>query len=573
MSERSYGFETLAIHAGAEPDPTTGARAVPIYQTTSYVFDDVDHAAALFNLQKFGNIYTRLTNPTVSVLEGRIAALEGGTAACCTASGHAAQFLTFLNLLRPGDNVVVELQALWRLDHADDPHLPAVRLAGAVRRPARARRTSPQRSTTRPGRCSSRAPPTPTASSPTSRRSPAVAHAHGRAAGRRQHPAHAPTCASRCKWGADIVVHSMTKYLGGQGNSVGGAIVEGGRFDWANGKFPLMTEPTEAYHGLRFFETFGNFALTVRNKAIGLRDMGPALSPFNAFLILQGIETLPLRMDRHVANADKVAAWLATNPHVELGLLPPPAAEPHAAAREVLPARPGLGVHHRRQGRLRDGRAAGRQLPAAQPRRQHRRHPLADHPPGLDHPPPARRGAAGGGRRRAGSGAAVDRHRDGRRHHRRPGPGAGESGGVGISGGSEPDLGHGIRPRREHTAPIAVDRRRPDGIAAETVGQFPVGGPPDGGGRRDGRDQSRVGSGGDRCLVEGGDPQRGSGATQGGSHCVVSTGRVRAGLWPRAIWSAMKAAGTPVAVGQRQLQHAPSPPLEEAQAFSWRMNF
>ena len=196
------------------------------------------------------------------------------------------------------------------------------------------------------------------------------------------------------KWGADIVVHSMTKYLGGQGNSVGGAIVEGGKFDWANGKFPLMTEPTEAYHGLRFFETFGNFALTVRNKAIGLRDMGPALSPFNAFLILQGVETLPLRMDRHVANADQVAAWLATNPHVSLGLLPPPAAEPHAAAGEILPARPGLGVHDRRQGRLRDGRAAGRQLPAAQPRRQYRRHPLADHPPGLDHPPPARRASS-----------------------------------------------------------------------------------------------------------------------------------------------------------------------------------
>ena len=240
MTDRTYGFETLAVHAGAEPDPTTGARAVPIYQTTSYVFDDVDHAAALFNLQKFGNIYTRLTNPTVSVLESRIAALEGGTAACCTASGHAAQFLTFLNLLRPGNNVVVELQALWRLDHADDPHLPAVRLGGPLRRPARAARTSPSASTRRPGRCSSRACPTRTASSPTSRRSrPSPTPTACRWSSTT--PCPPPTSASRCKWGADIVVHSMTKYLGGQGNSVGGAIVEGGRFDWANGKFPLLS--------------------------------------------------------------------------------------------------------------------------------------------------------------------------------------------------------------------------------------------------------------------------------------------------------------------------------------------
>ena len=259
MSERSYGFETLAIHAGAEPDPTTGARAVPIYQTTSYVFDDVDHAAALFNLQKFGNIYTRLTNPTVSVLEGRIAALEGGTAACCTASGHAAQFLTFLNLLRPGDNVVVELQALRRLDHADDPHLPAVRLGGAVRRPAAARELRradrrPDQGAVRRERLQPRR----------HRRRPRGDRGRGAPPGVPlvvDNTLPTPYLCRPLEWGADIVVHSMTKYLGGQGNSVGGAIVDGGRFDWANGKFPLLTEPTEAYHGLRFCETFGNFAL------------------------------------------------------------------------------------------------------------------------------------------------------------------------------------------------------------------------------------------------------------------------------------------------------------------------
>ena len=314
MSEHSYGFETLAIHAGAEPDPTTGARAVPIYQTTSYVFDDVDHAASLFNLQKFGNIYTRLTNPTVSVLESRVAALEGGTAACCTASGHAAQFLTFLNLLQPGNNVVASSKLYggsiaqmthtfpqfgWEARFVDprDPQNFAARIDAQTRAVFIESASNPDGIVADIEAIA------------------AVAHAHGVPL-IVDNTLPTPYLCQPLKWGADIVVHSMTKYLGGQGNSVGGVIVEGGRFDWANGKFPLMAEPTAAYHGLRFYETFGTFALTVRNKAIGLRDMGPALSPFNAFLILQGIETLPLRMDRHVANADKVAAWLAANPHV-----------------------------------------------------------------------------------------------------------------------------------------------------------------------------------------------------------------------------------------------------------------
>src|SRR6476659_7159331 len=309
MTERTYGFETLAIHAGAAPDPTTGARAVPIYQTTSYVFDDVDHAAALFNLQKFGNIYSRLTNPTVSVLESRIAALEGGTAACCTASGHAAQFLTFLNLMQPGNNVVSSSRlyggSIAQMTHTFpqfgwqakfvDPRQPQ-NFATAIDEQTRAVFVE-------------------SASNPDGiiadlEAIAAIAHAHGVPL-IVDNTLPTPYLCQPLKWGADIVVHSMTKYLGGQGNSVGGAIVEGGRFDWANGKFPLMSEPTEAYHGLRFFETFGNFALTVRNKAIGLRDMGPALSPFNAFLILQGVETLPLRMQRHCDNTQTVATWLS----------------------------------------------------------------------------------------------------------------------------------------------------------------------------------------------------------------------------------------------------------------------
>lgn len=311
----NYGFETLAIHAGAAPDPTTGARATPIYQTTSFVFDDVDHAASLFNLQQFGNIYTRLTNPTVSVLEARIAALEGGTAACATASGHSAQFLTFLNLMSPGDNIVASTKLYggsisqmkqtfpqfdWRVSYVD-PREPE-NFENAIDDKTKALFIE-------------------SASNPDGivadiEAIAAIAHAHGIPLVV-DNTCPTPYLCRPFEWGGDIVVHSLTKYIGGQGNSIGGIIVEGGKFDWgASGKFPHMTEPCAAYHGLRFWETFGNLALTVRNKAIGLRDMGPALSPFNAFLFLQGVETLPLRMDRHVANADKVAAWLDAHPRV-----------------------------------------------------------------------------------------------------------------------------------------------------------------------------------------------------------------------------------------------------------------
>jgi len=314
MAERTYGFETLAIHAGAEPDPTTGARATPIYQTTSYVFDDVDHAAALFNLQKFGNIYSRLTNPTVSVLESRVAALEGGTAACATASGHSAQFLTFLNLMRPGDNLVASTRMYggsisqmkqtfpqfdWHARYVDPLEPQNFALALDARTKAIFIESASN----------------PDGIVPDIEAIAAIAHGHGIPLVV-DNTVPTPYLCRPIQWGADIIVHSLTKYLGGQGNSIGGMIVEAGRFDWGNGKFPLLSEPCEAYHGLKFWENFGNLALTVRNKAIGLRDMGPCLSPFNAFLILQGIETLPLRMDRHVANADKVAAFLAGHSQV-----------------------------------------------------------------------------------------------------------------------------------------------------------------------------------------------------------------------------------------------------------------
>jgi O-acetylhomoserine (thiol)-lyase len=314
--ERTYGFETLAVHAGAAPDPTTGARAVPIYQTTSYVFDDVDHAASLFNLQQFGNIYSRLTNPTVAVLEERVAALEGGTAACAAASGHAAQVLAFFNLMQAGDHIVASSRMYggsinqmkqsypqfgWQVSFVD-PREPE-NFRGAIEERTKAIFIE-------------------SASNPDGivadiAAIAEIAHEHGIPLVV-DNTLPSPYLCRPFEWGADIVVHSLTKYMGGQGNSIGGIVVESGKFDWfSSGKFPLMTEPCAAYHGLRFAETFGNFAFSVRCKAMGLRDLGACLSPMNAFLILQGIETLPLRMERIVQNADRVAAFLAGHPLVE----------------------------------------------------------------------------------------------------------------------------------------------------------------------------------------------------------------------------------------------------------------
>ena len=400
---------------------------MPIYQTTSYVFDDVDHAAALFNLQKFGNIYSRLTNPTVSVLEERIAALEGGTAACCTASGHAAQFLTFLNLMSPGDHIVSSSRlyggSITQMTHTFpqfgwhvsfvDPREPErfeaainERHQGAVRR----ERLQPRRHRRRPrsaGRDRPRARAFRSSSTIRCRR---------------------PSLCQPLRWGADIVVHSMTKYLGGQGNSVGGAIVEGGEFDWANGKFPLLSEPCAAYHGLRFYETFGTFALTVRNKAIGLRDMGPALSPFNAFLILQGIETLPLRMERHVANADRVAAWLAQHPQVSWVSYPRLPQNRTPLLEKYCPNGVGSVFTFGVEG----GYAAGVRIVDRCELLSHVANigdtrSLIIHPASTTHrqldPDQQRRR-----RRRPRGGAPVDRPRDRRRHHRRSRPGADRDG-------------------------------------------------------------------------------------------------------------------------------------------------
>lgn len=307
-----HKFETLAVHAGAQPDPTTGARVTPIYQTTSFVFDDAEHAASLFGLQAFGNIYTRITNPTTAVLEERVAALEGATAAVAVASGHSAQLVTFHTLLAPGDHFLAARQLYggsinqfgqsfkkfgWNVDWFDatDP----TTIAGAIT-------------------------PKTKAIFIESLANPGGIVIDIAAVADEAHKAGIPlivdnTLASPAlcrpiEHGADIVLHSATKFLGGHGNSMGGIIADGGKFDWsAGGKYPTLSEPCESYNGLKFHETFGNIAFAIACRTLGLRDLGPAISPFNAFQILTGIETLPLRMERHCSNALKVAEFLSAH--------------------------------------------------------------------------------------------------------------------------------------------------------------------------------------------------------------------------------------------------------------------
>ncbi|MHB1205908.1 MAG: O-acetylhomoserine aminocarboxypropyltransferase [Rhodospirillaceae bacterium] len=311
----TYGFETRTVHAGAMPDPTTGARITPIYQTSSFVFDDVDHAASLFNLHNFGYLYSRVSNPTVSVLEERLASLENGRAAVAAASGHAAQFLTFFTLMEPGDEFLasrnlyggsltqfgLSFKKLGWTCHFVDPVDPEnFRKAMTPRCKAIF-----VESLANPGGIIVDI-----------EKIAAIAHEAGIPL-IVDNTLATPYLCQPFAWGADIVVHSTTKFLGGHGNSIGGAIIESGKFDWSQGgKFPSLTEPEPAYHGLKFYENFGDFAFTTKARAVALRDFGPALAPLNAFLTITGIETLALRMERHVANAQAVAEFLAAHPKV-----------------------------------------------------------------------------------------------------------------------------------------------------------------------------------------------------------------------------------------------------------------
>ncbi|NDW03324.1 O-acetylhomoserine aminocarboxypropyltransferase [Jiella pacifica] len=302
-------FETLAIHAGAQPDPATGARATPIYQTTSFVFDNVDHAASLFGLQQFGNIYTRIMNPTQAVLEERVAALEGGTAALAVASGHAAQLIVFQALMQPGDEFVASRKLYggsinqfghafksfdWRVKWAD-PFDPASFEAQITEK-------------TKAIFIESIANPGGVVLDIAAIAE--VAHRH-KLPLIVDNTMATPYLCKPLEHGADIVVHSLTKFMGGHGNSMGGVIVDGGKFDWsADDRYPMLSQPRPEYNGIVLHETFGNFGFAIACRVLGLRDLGPAISPFNAFMILTGIETLPLRMQRHCDNARKVAEHL-----------------------------------------------------------------------------------------------------------------------------------------------------------------------------------------------------------------------------------------------------------------------
>jgi O-acetylhomoserine (thiol)-lyase len=315
-SPPSPKFATLAVHAGSAPDPSTGARVTPIFQTTSFVFNDADHAASLFGLEAFGNIYTRITNPTEAVLEARIAALEGGTAALAVASGHAAQFLAFHTLLEPGDEFIAGRQlyggSINQFNHSFKKFNWNVVWADATDPASFEKAVTPK---TKAIFCESIANPGGIVID-----LPAIA-AVAKKAGVPfivDNTLATPYLCQPKEHGADIVVHSLTKFIGGHGNSIGGVLVDCGTYDWLGSKhrYKTLVEPNESYNGMRLAETFGNFAFAIAARVMGLRDMGPAISPFNAFLILTGSETLPLRMARHCENALAVATWLEKHPKV-----------------------------------------------------------------------------------------------------------------------------------------------------------------------------------------------------------------------------------------------------------------
>jgi O-acetylhomoserine (thiol)-lyase len=330
MTDRSAGFDTLAIHAGTAPDPATGARITPIYQTTAYVFNDVKHAADLFALRTFGNIYTRITNPTQGVLEAKIAALEGGTAALALASGHAAQMLVFHTMMQPGDEFVAVRQlyggSINQFNHSFKSFGWHVVWADAEDMNSIEKALSPK----------TKAIFIESIANPGGRITDIAAVA--KIAKRAGVPLivdntlATPYLCKPIEHGANIVVHSLTKSMGGHGNSMGGAIVDGGNFDWSKGgRYPLLSEPNESYHGIKFYETFGGMAFAITCRVLGLRDLGPAISPQNAFYILTGMETLGLRMQRHCDNALKVAEWLSQNPKVAWVIYAGLPTDPHHA--------------------------------------------------------------------------------------------------------------------------------------------------------------------------------------------------------------------------------------------------
>jgi len=315
MADKTPGFDTLAIHAGGAPDSATGARITPIYQTTAFVFNDVQHASDLFALRAFGNIYTRIMNPTQSVLEGKVAALEGGTAALSVASGHAAQLLVFHTMMQPGDEFVAARQlyggSINQFNHSFKSFGWHVVWADADDVSSFEKAISPK----------TKAIFVESIANPGGRVTDLEAIAKvAKKAGIPlivDNTLATPYLCQPFKHGANIVVHSLTKFMGGHGNSMGGVIVDGGNFDWSkSGKYPLLSEPNESYHGMKLHETFGGIAFAIACRVLGLRDLGPSIAPLNSFLILTGMETLGLRMQRHCDNALRVATWLSKHKQV-----------------------------------------------------------------------------------------------------------------------------------------------------------------------------------------------------------------------------------------------------------------
>jgi O-acetylhomoserine (thiol)-lyase len=335
-SDHVFGFATRALHAGQQPDAATGARAVPIYQTTSYVFDDTAHAAALFNLQRFGNIYTRIMNPTTAVFEERMAALERGVGALALGSGQAAQFIALTSLLESGDEIVAAKTLYGGTYTQFDVSFRRLGIQTTFVDPDDPenfrRAITPQ----------TRAIYGETIGNPRINvldieAVAKIAHEHNLPFVIDNTFA-TPYLCRPIEHGADIVVHSATKYIGGHGTSIGGVIVDSGKFPWNQGRFPQLLEPSPGYHGMKFFETFGDLAYIVKARVEGLRDMGPSLSPFNSFLFLQGIETLKLRMEAHSANAIKVAEFLEAHDRVAWVQYPGlKKNQYHALAKKYLP--------------------------------------------------------------------------------------------------------------------------------------------------------------------------------------------------------------------------------------------
>jgi O-acetylhomoserine (thiol)-lyase len=358
-TKRSFGFETRMLHAGHIPDAVVGARAVPIYQTTSYVFNDADYAAQLFELKQYGNIYTRISNPTTAVFEERIASLENGTGAVAVASGMAAQFVTFMTLLAPGDEIVASAQlyggSVTQLTHTLKKLSIGVRYVDPTDVDNWAKAITPK----------TKALYGETVGNPRG----SVLDLEPLADLAKAH--HIPLIVDNtfgtpylCRpidWGASIVVHSATKFIGGHGNSIGGVVIDSGTFDY--GRFPTIADPSPSYHGLRFYDTFGHYGFLMKVRAETVRDTGACISPMNSFLLLQGLETLSLRMDRHVANTLAAARFLHDHPRVaSVSYAGLPNHPDHARAKKYLPKGPGAVFAFDLKPSAGDPREAGRKF-------------------------------------------------------------------------------------------------------------------------------------------------------------------------------------------------------------------